>query len=138
MRCFPSPAAYLLWRQTATAQVPPCVDCNSDHQARMIAQGRCERPEVVFVMKKGELVGRIPNNLGALVSRPPRSSVSAPESAFVVKVATGLLGDEAMAELVGIGVTSLPHYRNGARVLPGPKLELLRSAVRRGAGLLLR
>lgn len=106
----------------------PCLDCNPAHQAKMCAAGRCEEPAVVFVKNKdGELVGRLPS----------RADTSSDESAFLVRVATRLLGDAALSNLIGISAPSLPHYRNGNRTLPGEKVRVLRAAVRRGAGLLV-
>jgi len=129
VRCFPSEAAYLLWRRSASPGVLPCQDCNPAHQARMKHAGRCEQPAVVFVRNKdGELIGRMPS----------RAAEGAAESVFLVRVATHLLGDAALAELIGISAPSLPHYRNGNRTLPREKVRVLRAAVRRGAGLLAR
>lgn len=130
MKCFPSEAAYLLWCRSSTPSVLPCQDCNPVHKARMLPVGRCEQPAVVFVKNKdGELVGRVPTVGGA--------GPAAEESVFLVRVATRLLGDAALAELIGISAPSLPHYRNGNRTLPGEKVRVLRAAVRRGAGLLV-
>ncbi len=130
MKCFPSEAAYLLWRRSSTSSVLPCQDCNPAHKARMLQAGRCEQPAVVFVKNKdGELVGRVPTVGGA--------GPAAEESVFLVRVATRLLGDAALAELIGISAPSLPQYRNGNRTLPGEKVRVLRAAVRRGAGLLV-
>lgn len=128
MKCFPSEAAYLLWRRSASPGVSPCHDCNPGHQARMERAGRCEHPAVIFVCNKdGELVGRLPS----------RAETGAEESAFLVRLATQLLGDAALARLVGISAPSLPNYRNGNRTLPPEKVRVLRAAVRRGAGLLV-
>lgn len=130
MRCFPSEAAYLLWRRSSTPSVLPCQDCNPAHKARMLQAGRCEQPAVVFVKNKdGELVGRVPTENGV--------GPAAEESVFLVRIAIRLLGDAALAELIGISAPSLPHYQNGNRTLPREKVRVLRAAVRRGAGLLV-
>jgi len=110
VRCFPSEAAYLLWCRSSTPSVLPCQDCNPVHKARML-----------------QVVGRVPTGGGA--------GPVAEESVFLVRIATQLLGDAALAELIGISAPSLPHYRNGNRTLPGEKVRVLRAAVRRGAGL---
>lgn len=137
MKCFPSEAAYLLWRRSGTSSVLPCQDCNPAHKARMLQAGRCEQPAVVFVKNKdGELVGRVPT-VGGAGPTVGGAGPAAEESVFLVRVATRLLGDAALAELIGISAPSLPQYRNGNRTLPGAKVRVLRAAVRRGAGLLV-
>lgn len=129
MKCFPSESAYRLWRKSAGASTLPCADCTPQHQAQMAAQGRCERPDVVFVM----------NKVGGLVGRPPeRPDAERVASVSVVQVATRLLGVAALAELIDVSATSLPHYRNGNRTLPVKKFEMLRAALLRSAGLLVR
>lgn len=35
----------------------PCVDCSRQHQAKMLDQGLCERPDVLFLTAKGETQG---------------------------------------------------------------------------------
>jgi hypothetical protein len=137
MKCFPSEAAYRLWRLSASPTLAPCRDCNPAQQAAMRARGRCEHPEAVFVVEKGELVGKLPGAQGALISRVRVECVSVAESMFVVRIGARLLGPAALAELVGVSEASLPHYRGGQRVLPEEKFKVLRAAVRRGAGLIL-
>lgn len=138
MKCFRDPAAYAFWRAGAPPLAIPCVDCTPAHKAAMLTQGRCERPEVVFVVREGGLVGMLPAGGGKLLAREPRNTTSSEESAFVVRVAAKLLGEEAVAGLVQIQPGSLHAYRRGVRVLPHPKLDVLRAAVRRAALLVTR
>mgnify|MGYP001389593035 CR=1 FL=1 len=137
MKCFHSAELYRLWRESASPRLLPCRDCNPAHQAAMVAQRRCEYPTVVFVVEGGELVGKLPGKNGLQMLIPNARTVRPAESQFIIAIGAKLLGPAALAELVGVAVGSLPHYKNGNRVLPEEKFKLLRAAVRRGTGLLV-
>lgn len=137
MKCFPNHVIYNVWRESASPRLLPCRDCNPAHQAAMIAEQRCEYPTVVFVVEREELVGKLPGKNGLQNSIPNVRTVLQAESRLIMTLGARLLGPAALAELVGISVGSLPHYRNGNRVLPEEKFKLLKAAVRRGTGLLI-
>lgn len=48
-RCFPSQADWVEWLDFRAGAHSPCEDCSSCYQRKMLAAGRCERPEVIFV-----------------------------------------------------------------------------------------
>lgn len=54
------------WTRIWEGAQTPCVDCSAAHQAKMIAQGRCERPAVLFWATKGEVIGIGPDECGYL------------------------------------------------------------------------
>lgn len=122
--CFPSAWHLAAWRAEAGHQLLPCADCLPEYKTKMVRTGRCRRPEIVFLVEAGEIVGRVPTDRDA--------------SRFVVLLATRVLGIEATSILISISHASLPHYRNGNRVLPSLKLQMLRSAVRAAVRILIR
>jgi hypothetical protein len=46
-----------LWSAANFAGTKPCADCTKERQAEMIEQGRCEHPEVMFVIRDGAAYG---------------------------------------------------------------------------------
>lgn len=55
-RCFASESDWLEWISALERAHSPCEDCSSAYKARMLAAGRCERPETVFVdTEEGEV-----------------------------------------------------------------------------------
>lgn len=101
----------------------------------MVKAGKCKHPEAVFVIEYGELGGRLPGADGQL-SRFLRRAPNRVTADITMKLAERLFGQEALLSLAGISATSLPHYRNGNRVLPDVKLLALRVAIRTGALML--
>jgi len=58
--CFKTQRDFTLWIELARFHPPPpadsyCSDCNPEHQKKMISEGRCEFPEVEFVVRLEEL-----------------------------------------------------------------------------------
>lgn len=49
-----------LWMAANFAKSKPCADCTKERQAAMIEQGRCEHPEVIFVIRDGAVYGARP------------------------------------------------------------------------------
>ena len=64
-KCF-TPQAWREWLQTREGAHAPCADCTPCHRARMMQAGRCERPEVVFV------IGRQTREVEGIVADDPR------------------------------------------------------------------
>ena len=58
-RCFPSEQDWIEWldARSRSGAHSPCEDCSSAYKRRMLAAGRCERPEAVFVQTEGGEVG---------------------------------------------------------------------------------
>ncbi len=55
-RCFPSDQDWREWLAARADARSPCEDCSRAYQRRMLAAGRCERPEALFVdTAEGEL-----------------------------------------------------------------------------------
>lgn len=57
--CYSDPVAWRMWCADRRGLKAPCTDCTPEHRDRMHAQGRCERPETLFVVdtQSGDLVG---------------------------------------------------------------------------------
>jgi hypothetical protein len=54
---------YATWVEAARMNAPPydtlfCTDCTPEYQSRMKEEGRCENPEIVFVVEDGMVEGR--------------------------------------------------------------------------------
>jgi len=134
--CFPSAWHLAAWRNLASPSVAPCIDCLPRYRDAMAACGRCRHPDAVFTEEDGEIVGRVPTRSGASRfgvrdERDPESSV------FTMVLACRVLGAEAVSVLVDIAKSALPHYRNGSRTLPEPKLQTLKQALKGGTRLLI-
>lgn len=56
-RCFPSERDWIEWMDARSGAHSPCEDCSSAYKRRMLAAGRCERPEAVFVQTEDGEVG---------------------------------------------------------------------------------
>ena len=58
-RCFPSERDWVEWMdaRSKSGAHSPCEDCSSAYKRRMLAAGRCERPDAVFVQTEGGEVG---------------------------------------------------------------------------------
>lgn len=66
-KCFESKLQYQEWltaaRMSGIPRCGPCSDCLPDFQAKMIAQDRCENPQVQFKISKNDgIEGYIPSN----------------------------------------------------------------------------
>lgn len=47
-----------------------CIDCTASYQARMVEEGRCEKPDIIFrIDSDGMLEGRMPYIKRAYVSK---------------------------------------------------------------------
>lgn len=56
--CFPSEADWIEWSAARSGACSPCEDCASAYKRRMLAAGRCDRPETIFVVDEdGEEIG---------------------------------------------------------------------------------
>jgi hypothetical protein len=54
---------YEKWVEVARMSLPPydtlfCTDCTPEYQSRMKEEGRCENPDIVFVVENGMVEGR--------------------------------------------------------------------------------
>jgi hypothetical protein len=54
---------YEKWVEVARMSRPPfdtlfCTDCTPEYQSRMKEEGRCENPDIVFVIEDGMVEGR--------------------------------------------------------------------------------
>lgn len=136
-RCFPSAWHFAAWRAVAGPKLLPCFDCTPEFRDEMVLRRRCRHPETAFVEREGELVG-LQLGAGGLSRYGRKSSVDPAQSIFIVIVAARVLGPESLAGLIGVSVASVPHYRNGNRVLPEEKLQALQSAIRAATRLLVR
>ena len=56
MPCFETKRDWQLYLE-GRSPAGPCYDCSPTYQADMIAQGRCQHPEVVFLTVKGRTIG---------------------------------------------------------------------------------
>lgn len=73
-KCFDHYLQYRMWMEAdlitidrGRKKVPglPCMDCTAGYQKTMIAEGRCEHPDVVFRRNdQGEVVGHVPPQPG--------------------------------------------------------------------------
>ena len=64
-KCF-TPQAWREWLLTREGAHAPCTDCTPCHRRQMLQAGRCERPEVVFV------IGRQTREVEGIVADDPR------------------------------------------------------------------
>ena len=55
--CFSTDSEWADWYAFRAGAKFPCVDCTPEHQEKMIRAGRCERPETVFTVRAGDMVG---------------------------------------------------------------------------------
>ena len=76
--CFGAQGEWDAWRESRDGPNSPCCDCTPGHRDKMHAQGRCDRPEVIFVVKLGETMGLSADDYGytqALAAHPHTPSL---------------------------------------------------------------
>jgi len=66
--CFSTDSEWADWYAFRAGAKFPCVDCTPEHQEKMIRAGRCERPETVFTVRAGDMVGVCSDELGYSVA----------------------------------------------------------------------
>lgn len=55
--CFEQKRDWQLYLESRKVPLSPCYECLPDHQADMLAKGRCLHPETVFFAADGEIIG---------------------------------------------------------------------------------
>ena len=62
--CFTNQADWEWWLKYRAGAPSPCTDCSQCHQAKMLAEGRCDRPDAIFTVEDGELIGVVVESRG--------------------------------------------------------------------------
>ena len=66
--CFDSDAQWRDWYICKGDAQYPCIDCTASYQAQMMSEGRCERPDALFVVRWGEIAGICADQHGYLAA----------------------------------------------------------------------